>query len=835
MTADRALVVAAVVLLAVAGVSGSTAALAEPGDASAVAETSAPAVADARGSPARANGGAAGTPARAGVDAPPTYVEENVTEDATWTPENGPYYVSRDVTVESGATLTVAPGTTVNLGEEVTVRVEGSLIAAGSADAPVAFTSAAPSSPADRWQTIEYAGGSGSTLRFEHAVVEYGTTAVTATSGEGAIRVRESTVRNHVRSGLAVRERSGAPSVTVAGSRFSNLGRAGVVFDTGETNPYLDRVRGVTVRNSEFAAVGTSGVLVRAREISDVAVREVTVVGAGGAGVAFETESTDAPARPSRHYADDVAVRGTTVVDAGGDGVRFQGGALRDVAVAGSEVRNASGAGIHVADATDIEGGRFAANTVVDSGTGLRVVLERPAGSLRHVSLSVAGNEFARSDGDGVDVDLGYVVVDRLGVRNNTVTANGDTGVGVSGIRVRGVDVTGNRLAGNAGDGLSVRAYDVLAGLDVGRNEVLDNDAFGVDLAGDRAGTAPNVVHNNTVGANADGVRVVGPAPTRLRDNAIVLNTAARERRGGGAQSAGAIGVVVDSRPAAVELARNDVYGHITGLHSTANGTVVAEHNYWGAPSGPYHATLNPDGRGNAVVTERGKADPVPFASEPFGPRYERPTAVLVANESTVAPGEPVAFSASQSTDDGRLAAYYFAVDGDRVAVTESATHVTSFAEPGTYRVALAVEDAMGVRSLNGAAVNVTVRASQATATPEPTTIAPGTPPTSTTTAPPTGDGGDGSLLESLFSLWGALGGLCYAAALGLGAYGMALTLRGRDPPVDGVTIHALAALGVLTWATAGVLGDGALVTLAGVGAAAWGAATGVAFLAAMR
>jgi hypothetical protein len=798
--------------------------------------------------------GAVGPVAAAGTS--PTYVQDDLTADATWTPEDGPYFVSTDVTIASGATLTIEAGTTVNIAEEVTVTVEGSLLATGSATDPVELTTAEPSPTAGTWETIEYAGGSESTLRLQHTLVEYGTTAVTATSSEGTIELADATVRDHVRTGVAVRDREGGPRVEITDSRFASLGNAGVAFAVPETNPFVESVEDLTVTGSTFESTGSYGVLVRSREISRVAVSDVDVSAVGRAGVLFATESTDArPTTASVHHATDVTLSGVRVTGAGTDGIRFEGGELEQVDVVDSTIRDVTGSGIRVLDATDADAVRFTGNTVTDSGTGVRVRLKKPEGGLERVSLTIADNTLAANDRHGVDADLAYVVVEDFAVRDNAVRGNGgdgvrlrtqefantavidnvvtgndDRGVDAAANRVKGLEVAGNRITRNGDDGLAVRASDVLASLAVTHNSLLDNDGFGVDATGNTAGDARNEFRENTVVANVDGVRYAGPAGAHLANNSIALNTADRERPGDAPQGRTATGVVVEDSAGNVSLEHNDIYGHLTGLRSAANGSIDAENNYWGAESGPYHATLNPGGAGDSVETDSGKADPVPFASEPFATRFERPTAVLVANETTVEPGDDVLFSAEQSRDDGRLSSYYFSVDGDGVPGTGSASHVTSFAEPGTYEVTLTVEDDTGVRSLNDASVDVTVRVVEETTTATQTTSDRTTTPAPTTT--PSAGQGDGesddkSLVDSLLSVWGGIGAAFYLLALSLGSYGTFLSIRGKRPPFSGRTTHALAGAAVLTWAAAGVLVDGNLLTAAGGGAIAWSGLTG--------
>jgi len=792
----------------------------------------------------------------AASDTSPTYVQDDVTADTTWTPEDGPYFVSTDVTIAPDATLTIEPGTTVNIAEEVRVTVEGSLLAAGSATDPVEITTAEPSPTAGTWETIEYAGDSESTLRLEHTLVEYGTTAVTATSSEGAIELADATVRDHVRTGVAVRDREGGPRVGITDSRFASLGNAGVEFAVPETNPFVESVTDLTVTGSTFTSTGSNGILVRSREISRVTVSDVDVSTVNRAGVLFALESTDARPRTSNgHHATDVTLRDVSVTNAGTDGVRFEGGDLEAVAVVDSTMQDVDDAGIRVVDATVADPVRFTGNTVTDSGAGVQVRLQKPEGGLERVSLTIAENTLSGNDRHGVDADLAYVVVDDFAVRDNTVRGNGgagvrvrtqaftntavtgnvvtgndDRGVDVGANRIRGLDVARNRITGNGDDGVAVRASDVLAGLAVNHNSLVDNDGFGVDVTGHGVGDAPNEFRENTVVANVDGVRYAGPTGAHLANNSIALNTADRERPGDAPQGRTATGVVVEDSAGNVSLEHNDVYGHLTGLRSAANGSIDAENNYWGAESGPYHATLNPDGAGDSVETDRGKADPVPFASEPFGTRFERPTAVLVANETTVEPGDGVLLSAEQSSDDGRISAYYFAVDGEAVPGSGSATHVTSFADPGTYEVTLAVEDDTGVRSLNDASVDVTVRVIEETTTATQTTTAETTTPATTTTTPAgpgDGESDDESLLDSLVSLWGGIGAAFYLLALALGTYGTFLSIRGNRPPFSGRTTHALAGAAVLTWVAAGFLVDGNLLTVAGGGAVAWGALTG--------
>jgi hypothetical protein len=157
--------------------------------------------------------------------------------------------------------------------------------------------------------------------------------------------------------------------------------------------------------------------------------------------------------------------------------------------------------------------------------------------------------------------------------------------------------------------------------------------------------------------------------------------------------------------------------------------------------------------------------------------------------------------------------------------------------------VSLIVEDRLGIES-NTAAVTIEpgTETETTTAAPStPTTAAPATETataTTTTTPPestPQPTDPDPTLLGSLGSIPGLLGGICYLLALAFGVYGMALTVTDRTPPVSGLRIQGLAAVGILIWIVAGVLGSGPLLTVGLAAAVAWGVLTGTAYVVVTR
>jgi hypothetical protein len=88
----------------------------------------------------------------------------------------------------------------------------------------------------------------------------------------------------------------------------------------------------------------------------------------------------------------------------------------------------------------------------------------------------------------------------------------------------------------------------------------------------------------------------------------------------------------------------NSLLGGLYGLNNLVSDIVDATYNWWGAPTGPYHASLNPGGTGSAV-SDRVLFDPwfideeitIPVLHTTYKFDYEVPD-LFVAREETVVP-----------------------------------------------------------------------------------------------------------------------------------------------------------------------------------------------------
>ncbi len=112
-------------------------------------------------------------------------VSGTIASDAAWNAAGGPYNVTGNLTIASGATLTIQPGTTVYLGSGVNVTVAngGRILAEGTETAPIRFTRAPGT--ATTWGGMTINGGANSPeTRLAYARFEFNnSTAIHSSSG----------------------------------------------------------------------------------------------------------------------------------------------------------------------------------------------------------------------------------------------------------------------------------------------------------------------------------------------------------------------------------------------------------------------------------------------------------------------------------------------------------------------------------------------------------------------------------------------------------------------------------------------------------------------------
>ncbi len=157
------------------------------------------------------------------------------------------YYISDNVTVSSTGTLTISPGTVLKMGIGVQLRIEGTLSALGTADAPIIFTSfkddslrgdtngdAAASAPQPGdWDRI-YVIGTAARGTLDHVELRYGGKIFSSNpdssisiSGDGNLTLTNSLIRDGLAEGIWV----ASGTATLTGNTILRVGKNGLRAD----------------------------------------------------------------------------------------------------------------------------------------------------------------------------------------------------------------------------------------------------------------------------------------------------------------------------------------------------------------------------------------------------------------------------------------------------------------------------------------------------------------------------------------------------------------------------------------------------------------------------
>ncbi len=120
------------------------------------------------------------------------YVNANITTNTTW---QGSIVVESDITVQSGATLTILPGTGVFFEPGTKLTINGKLVAQGTTDFRIAFTSASASPAAGDWAGIKFLPGANGSSVIDYAIIEYADSAISVRGAADGIQITNSTLR----------------------------------------------------------------------------------------------------------------------------------------------------------------------------------------------------------------------------------------------------------------------------------------------------------------------------------------------------------------------------------------------------------------------------------------------------------------------------------------------------------------------------------------------------------------------------------------------------------------------------------------------------------------
>ena len=193
-----------------------------------------------------------------------TYVEGEIKTNTVWTLVDSPFVLSKDVTVPNGITLTIEPGVEVRFGGNFSLIVNGKLVAVGTQEKPIKFTSNKITPEAGDWGTILISGTS-QPSSLKHCLIEYGTNGITLL--DGSALVENTLIANNGASGIRI---EGNSQATIQNNIIKSNGD-GITL-TGNLASST-----ITIKQNQISFNTHSGILLEAEAYGNTLIRNNTI------------------------------------------------------------------------------------------------------------------------------------------------------------------------------------------------------------------------------------------------------------------------------------------------------------------------------------------------------------------------------------------------------------------------------------------------------------------------------------------------------------------------------------------------------------------------------
>lgn len=374
----------------------------------------------------------------------------------------------------------------------------------------------------------------------------------------------------------------------------------------------------------------------------------------------------------------------------------------------------------------------------------------------------VSGNLFESYPGMGVGVDAGYKSGLVGAVSNLTITTNVFNNQGVAATQSSIPDDSAISLHGFGTTNGSVTS--TISGVTIKNNTFRQSSStgHGYSIWFNGAISGSNVIdHNLILGSGSSrplaGVNFVSPASSSRVSITNNIITGFVD------------GLHADALPAGAQIsaAQNCIAGNTnSGATVAAGANLTADHNWWGAASGP-HATTNPSGAGNGVngsatftpfLTSRAPICAGPVAKSVFTTPTSAASSAAFTLKGTLSDATTgnFAIASAQYNINGGVYHPMSATDGSFDQVTEGVTAHVGGLTVGSYTVCVRGADTAGntgaptcitLTVYNASATQTASAAASVTVSPTETASAEQPTTTSTSTPSPTSIGivgGDG-------------------------------------------------------------------------------------------
>ncbi|MEM2943930.1 MAG: right-handed parallel beta-helix repeat-containing protein [Methanomassiliicoccales archaeon] len=200
------------------------------------------------------------------------YVSEDITVDTTWDETGSPYILNTTITIHSGVTLTIEPNVTVMVDPFEVLVVDGSLVATGTPDKPITFTTNVTDV---YWYGIVVQEGGN--VAITNAIIEYAVVAIEIQDGSAS--VTDTVIRHCDVFGIYWKSTVGDIEAAFSGLQITDI--RGWIWGIGNGISITAISGNVTfaLSNCNVSETWGSGIVVQASgwieaEISDTAVSD---------------------------------------------------------------------------------------------------------------------------------------------------------------------------------------------------------------------------------------------------------------------------------------------------------------------------------------------------------------------------------------------------------------------------------------------------------------------------------------------------------------------------------------------------------------------------------
>lgn len=521
-----------------------------------------------------------------------TFVDEDIDEDTTWRPEEDPYVIVSTVTVKSDARLTIEAGVTARFSEDAALTVQGDLKANGTESNEIRFTSNQDAPEPGDYDGITFEAEPG-LLQLNHVRIEYARNGLVVASDSGAAVVADSAVRHGEKVGIKFTKTGWSPQ-TIRNVTFVDVPIGIRLSSRTQTN--IDIAGNQFVRTSD-AAIYDRVSAGEKTTLNGLSITDNEIERGGGIELLVKAHrNTNAFGVDSRAVLEDIDISGNSLANIDGTGISLlaeasgdckycspdtAAGHVRDVQITSNRIVNATRYGIRIEASGNAEDPKATlrnikvANNHVN-GSGVKGML-------------LAGNAYEIGT-----YSEGFVGIENVDIGNNEVLMSGQEA-----IRIRAANLT------EFAWGTVLDEDTKLVNVTIHNNIITTSGRSGIYVLGESPKEHGNRISSNEIALNQNGVEVV-EADFRLARNSVVYNHG--------------IGVHFSRDYSNNSVAENNTIARNgRGMNVSKDAAVRAEHNYWGAASGPYHESINPQGKGNPVNGDGDDLDFVPWAENPIG------------------------------------------------------------------------------------------------------------------------------------------------------------------------------------------------------------------------